>query len=1205
MKSKTPIVIFLSFFLLAATALTEYFFYRQDENTWVERFEERLHREEKLAEEILETFRDSADIDVREWDKDLVFVGFCKGKLFFWTHELIGEPDLFEKLAEGGNFVKIRNTYYEVRSRKFKDLDYFALLRIKDSFPYSSKYVKNRFGEFLKISEENNDQVTLSLSYTDEGHLIKDKDGTGLFYIIYGEHYKERGSNYLLLTFYLLFFLSLFYIYDLVLKDTDSWKLQLLYCAGFILFLCGLRWFMQTFRLPPTPYRLPVFDEQLANDFFISSIGDLLLTTFCVFQVIYITFTNIRVNYANWIFVRYRYLISAILLFLVFLYIDFFNFSIDLVIENMDIHLNIAQIVQVDLASVIAFVAIIFGGLVIVLVIYSIVSLFQHLLSFRAAVKVTTSVCLFLWLLCNLFSLYTNFWDCFFIWVITLLIAVNKYLLKRDIQRSIYILVVFLLSIYIVMVTKKYERYKEQRQRINYATELIEERDYNFEKRLMELDAVISASEELELLLAEGDDVGAESLLREELLDLRGYNYFPDITFCRFRDSLWLSDKKEQWECREYFEKILYRYGYPLGETHFFSINVFDGYVTYLGRFRVGGVFLYLRFDATKDDEGLGYPQILSRKSGSDLNDIYHYSYAKYSKGDLVSSSGDFVYYKRLNAFGGNMNSTVRLIDKDRYSHMLIPVDSDNVLVISLPESIFALYYMNVLYAFFVCIIISSYGLFFNVNRNINFRRGTLKARIKNNIISLIFVLFVILTALSIYMNTKSFESRHSMKAIELLKYVNKELERLDCVEYSRCPDIFQTLSNMSELLLIDINIYSGQGDLVATSRPEIFQNGFDGWLINPVALKEMQQKGATSYIEKEKIGELSYMSAYMPLVLDGGESYFLNVPYFAQNDELNLDILIMIIITVNIAIVMMVLAFILSGLVAERVTKPLQMLNDNLKKMRFGGKNEKIIYNHNDEVGMLVKEYNNMVDKLEESIGQLARSERENAWREMARQIAHEIKNPLTPMKLNIQFMQRSLQKEDPEKFKKRFKDISLILIEQIDNMANIASAFSDFAKISISDFESFRIDELVKNCTLLFKNNVDTLVCEAQSDAWVYADKEQMRRVIINLLKNAEQSIPEDRKGEIRVTVEKQGDKVCIRVKDNGCGIPEEIRKKIFEPNFTTKTSGTGLGLAICRRIIESFNGQIGFTTELGTGTEFFVILYCHTDKIQCNDN
>ncbi|MFR3853435.1 MAG: hypothetical protein ACLTXP_15260 [Odoribacter splanchnicus] len=202
---------------------------------------------------------------------------------------------------------------------------------------------------------------------------------------------------------------------------------------------------------------------------------------------------------------------------------------------------------------------------------------------------------------------------------------------------------------------------------------------------------------------------------------------------------------------------------------------------------------------------------------------------------------------------------------------MLIPVNEDSTLVMSLSDSIFSLYYVNVLYAFFICILLSSYGLFFSRNYTINFRRGTLKAKIKNSIVSLIFGLFVILTALSITLNTKSFEKRHNAKAMEFLKFINKELERLDCVEYLECPDILNVLVELSEVLKIDINIYSQQGMLVATSRPEIFSTGFNGYLVNAKALERIAGQGAMSYVNKGHIGELDYMSAYMPLVLENG----------------------------------------------------------------------------------------------------------------------------------------------------------------------------------------------------------------------------------------------------------------------------------------------------------------------------------------------
>lgn len=1193
MKRDALIVLFFALILLGATGLTEYLFYRQDETVWVQNFETRLHKQEEWADGILEAFRDSVQVSRKDCEKDVIFLGFHRGKLFFWTDELMSDRNLYWLLVKNDNFIKLGNTYFEIRHRRYDEQDYFALLRIKNAYPYNSEYVKDKFGGFLKIAEENAPLVEILPVGVTGAHLIKDHDKVPLFSLVYDKAYKEQGANYVLIILYLISFLCLFYVYDALLKATGSWKKQLLVFLQFVVLLGCVRGFMQHFEIPSCIYRLPIFSDRVSEGLLVVSIGDLLLSSFCIFNVIYITFSNIRINYENELFRRYRYLIACLMIFAIFLYVDFYNFAIDLVVANMSVHLNVAQLVHVGVASIIAFIAISLGGLVILYGIFGGVFFLHHFLSFKSMVRITTIVCLVLWGVGDLLELYTNFWDCLFIWSITMLVTVNKYLLKRDIQRSVYMVGIFLLSIYIVMITKKYERYKEQRQRLEYATELIEERDHNFENYLVELNYAINSSSVLSFLTEVGNDVQAEMFLQTNLLDIKGYNYYTDITFCREGDRLLLADGEKQCDCKEYYDKIIKRSGYQLGQTNFYAIQMFDGFVTYIGRFHLGEVELFLRFDAEKEEQGIGYPQILSRKSGV-LNDpVYNYSYAKYLNGELVSSSGEFVYGKKLKDWGNSKGTGVLMVNKDYFSHMLIAVDDNNTLVISLPERTFALYYMNALYTFLVCMLLVSYGLLLNFNNTPVSREGTLKSRIKKSVISLIFLLLVSLTALSIFINKKSFEGRHKAKAVEFLKYVNRELEQLDCVERSQCPNIVNILSGMSELLMIDINIYSQEGELVATSRPDIFDLNFYGTLINPRALQAINRKAATSYIEREEIGELNYMSAYMPLMLDNGKTYILNIPYFEQNDELNLDIIIMIVITVNIAIIMMVVAFVFSGLLAERVTKPLKMVNDKLRKMKVGGKNEKISYDEKDELGALVHEYNNMVDKLEESVNQLARSERESAWREMARQIAHEIKNPLTPMKLNIQFMLRSLQMEDTEKFKQRFRDLSAMLIEQIDNMAATASTFSDFAKMSVTHSEVLRLDEVLKNCTMLFENTIDTIHYEADPNLYVYADREQIRRVIVNLLKNAEQSIPAEREGEVWVSLKGKGKQVEIRIRDNGCGIPEEIQKKIFEPNFTTKSSGSGLGLAICRRIIENFGGEISFTTEQGTGTEFYITL------------
>ncbi len=1194
-KSRALIIFLTGLLVLCGAMLWEYIFDKQDKEQWIKHIEYGLHKEERLADEQLALFKDSVDLHISDSHRDLAFVGFKGSRIVFWTNSEVGVEGLYQILSSGNRLVKLGNSFYESRRVKYRDTEYYALLRIKDSYPYTNKYVRNTFGKFLRIGDEHADHTTVSEVPVENGHAIRDKEGRVLFYIAHDRDDQDQPVSYGLLGCFILFFLSLFYAYNIWMKQAATWGRQLRYTAVFTGALLLLRYIMVAYRIPDFLYRLPIFEADIFRNTFIHSIGDLLVLAICIFQILYIFCYRIKTDFSKKRLRRYRYIFIAGFVLLVFLYADFFRFMIDSVIEDAGIHLNIARVINVELSSIIAFVAIILVGSGLLVMMDCMAGILKKFFSLSEVVKVVSLSMTVLLLAACFVHFYISFWEIVFIWGLFLLSAVNKYVFKReDVQRSVLMLVIFLFSVYMVVVAHKEEYYEEHEKRIGYAKELIEERDNNFEKKLEEIEHVIDTSGKLAGLISRYDERAVQLYLTKDLLDLTGYNYYTSITLCRPGDSLLIRPEKELWKCNDYFSMLIRHSKFRIPKTHFYSVADFDGLVSYLGRFVFDNITLYLRFDSTKDDEGVGYPQILSRKSEEKENKMYRYSYAKYKNGVLITSSGEFNYYKYVSQFG-KPNNRYSIVVKDKYSHMLVPVDDCCTLVMSLRESTFPLYYINVLYAFLAYVILSSYALLFRDYRNQDSGKGTLRARIKNSILLLIFVLFVILTSMSIYLNTKSFESRHNAKARQIIRYINKELERLDCVDLNECPDIIKTLSGMSEVLATDMNIYSTKGQLVATSRPEIFQNGFSGLLVNPRALEQIVGKGGMSYVEQEKIGELKYMSAYMPLILENGKSYVLNVPYFIQNDELNLEIIIMIVIAVNIAIAVMVLAFLLSGIVAEQVTRPLQMVNDKLKQMRFGGKNEKIAYRQQDEVGVLVQEYNNMVEKLEESADRLAKSEREGAWREMARQIAHEIKNPLTPMKLNIQFMQRSLLVEDPDNFKKRFKDISAMLIEQIDNMASIASAFSDFAKMSEANNELLNIGELVRSSVKLFESSINDVICDIETGIMIMADRKQMSRVLVNVLKNAEQSIPEERKGMIEICVKREGEKVVVSVKDNGRGIPEEIRGKIFEPNFTTRSSGMGLGLSISYRIVKGMGGTMYFESEVNHGTTFFIVLDC----------
>ncbi len=270
-------------------------------------------------------------------------------------------------------------------------------------------------------------------------------------------------------------------------------------------------------------------------------------------------------------------------------------------------------------------------------------------------------------------------------------------------------------------------------------------------------------------------------------------------------------------------------------------------------------------------------------------------------------------------------------------------------------------------------------------------------------------------------------------------------------------------------------------------------------------------------------------------------------------------------------------------------------MLGDGLASVGVGKKSEHLVYTGNDEIGALVKQYNRMVDEIEESTHKLANSEREYAWREMAKQIAHEIKNPLTPMKLNVQQLYKSWKDKAPG-FDKLLERFTKNQIEYIDNLSTIATAFSSFAKMPGNNPVELNLLDQIRSMLELFKNTANitfNVNWPHESKVMIFADREHINSVFANLIKNGIQSIPQGHAGVISVNMEIQSDKVVISIGDNGSGIPEDLQWKLFTPNFTTKSSGMGLGLSIAKKYIENANGRIWFESAAGMGSVFFVEL------------
>ena len=282
---------------------------------------------------------------------------------------------------------------------------------------------------------------------------------------------------------------------------------------------------------------------------------------------------------------------------------------------------------------------------------------------------------------------------------------------------------------------------------------------------------------------------------------------------------------------------------------------------------------------------------------------------------------------------------------------------------------------------------------------------------------------------------------------------------------------------------------------------------------------------------------------------------------------------------------------------VANSITRPLAELGQKLANIKLE-KNERIAWQGRNELGELIGEYNRMVEKLEDSTERLKQSEREGAWREMARQVAHEIKNPLTPMKLSVQHLQRAYQTQ-PEQAAGLVQRVSQTLIEQIDVLSDIASEFSNFAKMPEPQCEQLDLGQLVVSVHRLFEQQEEAALQVAcrlpEQSVFVFADRSQLTRIFINLIKNALQSIPDGRDGRVCIALGALENHALICISDNGAGIPDAVQDQVFSPHFTTKSSGTGLGLAMCKSMVEAMNGRVWFETKVGEGTRFFVQFDC----------
>lgn len=391
-----------------------------------------------------------------------------------------------------------------------------------------------------------------------------------------------------------------------------------------------------------------------------------------------------------------------------------------------------------------------------------------------------------------------------------------------------------------------------------------------------------------------------------------------------------------------------------------------------------------------------------------------------------------------------------------------------------------------------------------------------------------------------------------------------------------------------------DVNIYNRLGRLDFTTQPSIYDLGLNSEFMNPAVFAELSAGAAYDQVVEESIGKLSYFSGYYPLMTDAREVIgYVNIPFLKNQDQVNDQSQNLLTFLVDVYVFIFLGLGVVAVVISNSIIRPLNLLGARLEATNLGKMNDPIPYDSKDEVGQIIRSYNQMLTKLAESEKKLAQNQREMAWKEMARQVAHEIKNPLTPMKLSVQHLIRAWGAKAAN-LDTMFEKVTRTILVQIDSLVNIANSFSEFAKMPEPNRSVFELNEVIGEVAELYghEDKVQLELHLAKEAFFVLSDRDQLSRVFNNLVKNGIQAIEHDH-GRVEIRMEVRGKESFITVRDNGKGIPEDIRKKIFEPNFSTKSSGMGLGLAIVKRIIQSSGGSIDFESVEGEGTAFHIVL------------
>lgn len=1118
---------------------------------------------------------------------------FKDDRKIFWSTSNVQISNAVNQISEAPSLIELKNGYYIARKWAVDDFEVVLSHLVKTRFSIENKFLQNKFNPIYNLSS------SLEVLKPEEGQYMFYFFDNPVFSTDFNLAYSQEVNELNLTVSYLLIFLILVLAVFIAMYFLNSRQFSKA-LVSVVLFSVVFNLIFP--HLPLESFKTPLYSPALYGSlYFGQSLGYFLINVFWIGLLVFVLSKYLP---------ALKFSTLWLVVFAVFqtLFFTYLMFGIRSAVLDSVISFKITTFAELNSYTL-------FGLLVIVMLsggfFYLQVAFLKILAKFtkyQLPIILGQSLLIFSILILSGFGLLA--------YSVPLVLMLFNWLYVKYIARkpessffTAFLTLLIASSVVIALTINHFNLEKEKERRLKVASQLTNQRDLMAEFAFNEKVAEIKSDPFVKRHFTSPLSSNRDLVERINYLYLGGYLSKYENTIRAFgsegkpikspeTDSVGLFLDKT-----ELHDDSLTLHILPDGSFEYLSVlKIFDDE-------RLAGYLAFV-FTPQKFLRDNIYPELLLEDKNKPIIeiDLDIFDYAIYNNSRLSAQSGSF-YYPFDFDFPAKNESEIYTVKKGGYLHTIFVESKQKTIVVSSPVQSFLTPFSILSYVFFFTVFvfllttlilkILDYAITGQYKKSL---KSSFRYTINFSILGIIFVSFIVVGIITVQYFSQEYENYHLETLNQKQRSILLNFESLvkQTYSYKDANDLFQNLlytdlKSMAEINAIDINVYDLRGKLIAGSQPAIFTNGLISRSMNPYAYRDLSIDKKDRLVVNEKIGNMKFISAYSPIRNAQDEVIaYLNLPYFNKENNLRKEISDFIVAFINVYVLLLVLASLLGLIVSNSITASLAQIGEKLSAVNIGRKNEFLTWNADDEIGALVKEYNKMIVELEKGADVLAKSERESAWREMARQIAHEIKNPLTPMKLSIQHLQRAM-KDDPQRGAELADKVSKNLIEQIDNLSHIATAFSSFAQMPKGDKEPLELLPVIQNVAQLFStdSSLDIEVVSEVDNAVIFADKNQMISVFNNLIKNAVQAVEEVENPLVQVKLFKRETHFIVEVQDNGTGISDEMKHKVFVPNFTTKTSGTGLGLAISKQIVENSGGRIWFESEQGKGSVFYVKL------------